>query len=437
MEQAVEEALHMVELLIYHLQGYVFFRVIGSFLQVRRSIVCKIAAVLLGVVVCGMVIFPNDTFNITFTIPLFFVMLLIGYRSGLLVRASVILLFFPIIIGLNFLGMDIAGFIFVRYAADMKIMNGLLLNILLLFILLFWILFMKQTEKRDTRIIEALDDRSWLLIDIICMASLAAVISCVYFTPEKSYKVWLCMLACVVTNTGCIRLVFYLAESIRSRMEKRTLELQRNYYQELEANQTEIRRFRHDINNHFSVAAQLLEEGKHGEAMEYFRKLSGQQSSGGRVFCKNSIVNAVLNSKYDRAMKYGIDCFFHIEIEQLLFIDSVDVCTIFSNTLDNAIEACMQIERKQDRRISVKARCTENGYFSYEIRNSKTNEIQVENGVYQTSKREGKSHGIESHGIGIENVKEAVRRYLGTIEVSYTENEFCVVVLVAEGHSLA
>lgn len=431
MERIFEQVFYGIGTMVYLLQGCIFFRVIGCFLETKKSILCKIITWMAAVNVCGMVIFPNDAVNITAVIPLFFFMLVLGYHGKLLVKISLLLLFFPIIIGLNFLGSEIGGFILFRYTSATHLVNEFISMVWVVLVMLFWLAFMKTMQKRGARIIEVLDDKSWKLMDVICLASLAAVISCVYFTPRESYKMWLCMFACVVTNLGSIRLVFYLAESMRSEMERRNLKLQRDYYQELEANQLELRSFRHDINNHFSVAAQLLEEERENEAKEYLQKLSGQLSAKGRSFCKNSIVNAVLNSKYNRAMEYGIDCFFHIEIEKLLFIDSIDICTIFSNTLDNAVEACMQIEREEERRISVKARCTDNGYFSYEVKNSKVNNIQVEKGKYKTGKKERKTHGL-----GMENVKDVVNRYQGNIEISYTDKEFCVVILVSEGHKL-
>lgn len=239
------------------------------------------------------------------------------------------------------------------------------------------------------------------------------------------------MLACMITNISAIRLVYYLAEHVRGKLVEKNLKLQQDYYQELEANQIEIRKFRHDMNNHFSVVSELLEDGKEAEAKEYFRNLSGQLRARSRTFCKDSIVNAVINSKYNRAVEQGIDCFFNIEIDALWFLDNLDICTIFSNTLDNAIEACMKVEQDK-RRISVKARCMENGYFSYEISNSKNQEIQVEEGHYKTWKRNTKSHGI-----GIENVRDVVKRYRGTMEISYDENTFCVLILISENSNLS
>ena len=96
-----------------------------------------------------------------------------------------------------------------------------------------------------------------------------------------------------------------------------------------------------------------------------------------------------------------IDSFFHISIDKMMMIDDVSLCTIFANTLDNAVEACQKIEDKAARRISVKARYTENGYFSYEIVNSKCNRIRMRRERFITDKADSASHGV-----GISSVKE-------------------------------
>lgn len=63
-------------------------------------------------------------------------------------------------------------------------------------------------------------------------------------------KVWLCAFACMATNIGSIYLAGYFVSSIRRDMEQRNLKLQQDYYKELEKNQAEIRKLRHDMNNH-------------------------------------------------------------------------------------------------------------------------------------------------------------------------------------------
>lgn len=418
--------------LLQFVQGFFFYKCLTYIVEPRKSRIVKMINWVLASAVCAMVIYPNDVVNITVLFPIFIFMLLVGFHGEVLTKVSVVLLFFPIIVAFNFLQGDFGLFVFKQFTDRSDTINYVLSTSFFSVSILFWYLFMRILRHKNRELKNILDQKSWLLLDIICLASLAAVISCVYFTPEESYKVWPCMLACILTNIGSIRLAYYLAGTIRAEHERRNLKLKKDYYEELEQNQQNLRRFRHDIHNHFIVAAGLLEEEKPEEAAAYIQKLSGQFASKGRVFCKNSIVNAVVNAKYNRACEAGIDCFVHIEIDRLLFVDDVDICTIFSNTLDNAIEACMQIEDTKGF-ISMKARCTKNRFFSFEIKNSRNGQIPIHEvkGRFQSKKQNEKDHGI-----GLENVKEVVARYEGTMDISYTEEEFQVVILISEESGL-
>lgn len=90
----------------------------------------------------------------------------------------------------------------------------------------------------------------------------------------------------------------------------------------------------------------------------------------------------------------------------------------------------MKVEKNM-RSISVKARCVGNQYFSYEIVNTKNQKTEEKNGKYTTWKKNEKSHGI-----GIENVKEVVKHYQGTMDITYDDKTFSVVILIAEGSRL-
>ena len=181
----------------------------------------------------------------------------------------------------------------------------------------------------------------------------------------------------------------------------------------------------HDMNNHLSVIQSLLRSGNQEEAERYMKELETQITTHTRFFCKNSIVNAMLNAKYNLAQEHSIDCFFHIDLEKLIGIDAVSLCCLFANTLDNAIEACVKIPDQNERRMSVKARVTENGYFTYEITNTKQNTIIEQKGRFQSDKEESKAHGL-----GLSNGREMVEKHRGTLNISYTEDSFTVAVLI-------
>lgn len=178
------------------------------------------------------------------------------------------------------------------------------------------------------------------------------------------------------------------------------------------------------MKNHLSVIYSFIQNRDFEGAAKYFRELSGELTVNNRIFCKNSIVNAVLNSKYSAALDKKIDCFFNISIDGLLGIDDVSLCSLFSNTLDNAIEACEKIQDISKRQISLKARY-DKGFLSYEISNSKANPVTVKKDRFVTEKKDKSSHGF-----GVQNVRDVVDKYAGNLDIAYTDDRFTVTVLI-------
>ena len=98
---------------------------------------------------------------------------------------------------------------------------------------------------------------------------------------------------------------------------------------------------------------------------------------------------------------------------------------IFSNLLDNAIEACGKMERKR-KWITV----------DIHMKNAMT-VIKVENSAFECPKRvngEFVSTKIkrEIHGYGIKSVQSIVEKYGGTGEWKYAEGVFSVCICFFE-----
>ncbi len=102
----------------------------------------------------------------------------------------------------------------------------------------------------------------------------------------------------------------------------------------------------------------------------------------------------------------------------------MDICSLFANTLDNAIEASKNIVNSLERKITIKAR-TNHNFFSYSITNTKANDIVKYKDVIISSKQDNKRHGF-----GLKNVCDIVEKYHGTIDIKYTDNEFTVIMII-------
>ena len=406
--------------------GFYFLRCLDCCLERRKGKLLFFITWIVCSAIASFVIFPQDATNITGIFLLFLLLNLVLYHGKWIIKLSMILILLPISAALNLLVMDIGGYLFFLYFTEQDALENTIFSTLFYSIaVIFWIVFYRLFHKNLTEIRNTFTTRAWYMISIICAASFVGIFTCVYFSPDTTWYIWLCTFACIITNVGSIRLAAYLADGIHADLERKNLQLQKNYYEELEQNQKQIRKFRHDMNNHLSVVGYLLQKGELQKARDYFDKISVYMQTANRKFCENSVVNAVLNAKYNLMTDAKIDGFFHISIDKLLFIDDVSLCTLFANTLDNAIEACQKIEAPDRRKLELKCRYTENGYFSLELINSKINEIVVQKNQY-ISDKEDKS----AHGIGISSIRDIVEKYEGTLDISYDDTSFKVVILI-------
>ena len=107
----------------------------------------------------------------------------------------------------------------------------------------------------------------------------------------------------------------------------------------------------------------------------------------------------------------------------LLGLETVDLCTIFGNALDNAIESCEKIADWKQREIRLKV-CRMQGFLA----------IYVENPYVQEPRREGErllstKRDQENHGYGLQGIREAVRRYGGEMDTEMKDGFFTLTLL--------
>ncbi|EGT3617386.1 sensor histidine kinase, partial [Clostridium perfringens] len=126
----------------------------------------------------------------------------------------------------------------------------------------------------------------------------------------------------------------------------------------------------------------------------------------------------------DACIKNKINLKVFIDFSDVNFMEYFDICTIFSNCIDNAIEACKKIREHERRYIYIKGVCV-NNFYVVKIENSKTNKIQKLKGEFLTDKKDKFLHGI-----GLKNIKSALEKYDGEISIEPLEDKFVLKMLI-------
>ncbi|WP_042276450.1 sensor histidine kinase [[Clostridium] dakarense] len=415
---------NLILLVSYFITSFYFYKVINSFCDVKDSKIFKLLSMVGAYLIPNAIIYASDIVNVGYTMIGFILMMVIFYKGSYIKNISVVMIFYPIVVSLNLLAKDLNGKIYLILGETLWL--DYFTTILEMGIIaLTWCLIYNFSKDKLNNISRYIDIKTWIMIDIISIAPFISIIVTIINTPNsKVLQAYPIAIACIVTNLSMIFLIEYIVKSVKNKLENQNLKLEYSYYKELEENQLEIRKLHHDMNNHLSIIYSFLEYDNLDGAKDYFNGLSDKFRVSNRVFCKNSIVNAVINSKYNLAIDNQIDCFFNIDIKNILPIEDIDLCSMFANTLDNAIEASQKISDISQRKISVKARC-DKGYFSYSITNNYNGNIKFNNGKYISDKDNNKMHGF-----GLENLDDIVKKYNGTLNITCSDLEFSILIII-------
>lgn len=209
-----------------------------------------------------------------------------------------------------------------------------------------------------------------------------------------------------------------------SALKDEYLRMSKAHYDELANHLREVRSIRHDLRAHMNVLESYIEEERWEQAKEYLKEIKEHQSGSGdvKINIGNELVNAVL---IDGMRSCGKDITLVCEgmLPRELNLSDYDLCTIFSNLLSNAVEACKKLRQKEKRIVLQIKRFQNNVVIMME--NPIEWEVPIERLGEFTSKTERKSHGY-----GIYNIKKAVKSYDGEVEFHVKDELFQVRILL-------
>ncbi len=212
----------------------------------------------------------------------------------------------------------------------------------------------------------------------------------------------------------------FLGQATKSNEENRLLlEKQLKYYQDMELMDTELRKFRHDIKNHFICMEWLFNSGKTDELQKYFRDLEQSFSFGQHLSLSgNDIVDAILHHDLPHDCNDKIKVTTQGSLPALHTVSAMDLCTLFSNMLSNAIASAEQCEREAATpKINIHFSGGKN-YFSIEMSNS----IPKQNFTIKNRIKD------RNHGHGTQKIKDVLEKYDGRHELQLKEDMITLTI---------
>lgn len=201
------------------------------------------------------------------------------------------------------------------------------------------------------------------------------------------------------------------------------LQRQQDEMQHLQQQYEEISILRHDFRNGIDCLCGMIEQGDCSGALAYAKRFKERKVNTilSQVQCSSTMLNAVVNAKFNDAQSKGIDTSLRLVV-QIPHDLEFDLSIMLSNLLDNAIEACEKNPSNAQILLTISE---EAGYYRLVVRNTIAASVLKKNQELKTEKANKKLHGW-----GLRSVTDLVSKRNGLIDFYEKEGMFYVDILL-------
>lgn len=293
-----------------------------------------------------------------------------------------------------------------------------------IFKVIFIMITISRNENKKRNDIELPNNifRSLLIIPFLSSFILVSILYLDYYYVHFSRAIVFSILIAIFLLNISVFVIFngirkYYSEYVQAIQTLNTIENKLSHYNELETSMQNVRLIKHDLKNSMTTVLGLLRIGQVRKAITYLNILLDNTENSNLVFyTKNEVLNYLLNKKIDFAKENKIKVVTHILIPEKLELGNDILSVILGNIIDNAINACIEIEDKSQKNIDIKIKVFQEKLI-----------IVVEN-TYDKHKQ--KSTKTVSNGLGLLSVKKLVNEKKGIYTVNLTENIYSVSILL-------
>ncbi len=196
------------------------------------------------------------------------------------------------------------------------------------------------------------------------------------------------------------------------------------YFKKYEELSEEIKSRRHDYKNHLISILSIAKNEESTSLVNYVDDILEAEGGADHILgINNKIMSSLINYNMNKMKKNSIVFEYDIDLPAEIHVSDVDMTIIIGNLLDNAIEACLNIE-VGNRYIDLDI---DSGYGKIDIliKNSIDGKVEIVNSHLHTIKKDK-----ENHGYGLNNIKKIVEKYNGHFKISNNNNEFIAELLL-------
>lgn len=271
------------------------------------------------------------------------------------------------------------------------------------------------------------------LLGAAAIALAAFVISNLSFimpdTPFSSATSSILYVRTLVDFGGLVMLVTQMEkrEELRMRSENQIMNvmLQRQYdqYRMSIDNIELLRREFHDL-KHYMIAIRAEEDPqKRDQYLEEMEQAILNQEA--LTNTGNRVLDVVLTTKSTYCSQKGINFTCLADGSLISFMHVKDICSIFGNALDNAIECVSQFDDPEKRLVTL-SMFQKNRFLMIQFENYTETVLELDsNCLPRTTKG-----NTQYHGYGLKSIQAAAQKYGGSMTLQSKDNWFTLSVLI-------
>lgn len=410
-------------------EAVVFFMMMDAIFERRRAFsIWQFAA---GIVVLTAMIRMVNSF-LLFRVGNAFGMILAAvlvslyfYRASWLKRVFVILFFWLLLLGVvEMLVLNVMCLIFGISATEVLTTPAYLLLGIIVSKALDLAVGYAFCMKNRMKIIE-INKTYWLIFFLLFTSAVVTTFLILGMLSElnsSNYNI-MAMVSCIGLYASTFLALYLYA---RSQQQNQIIRYQEQAEQQMQAQlkhmdeiilrQNELRAFRHDINNQLTALSGYLDAGDLAGSRQYLAGISDHfKSASPAINTGNNALDAILSAKRALAENHGIRFTSKLRVQENLPIAPEDLCIIFGNALDNAIEACDRLPADAERAISLHL-LQDAHTLTCIITNTAPSRRSASFVTSKTDKAQ--------HGFGLNNIREALDKYGVTPEITWEDGRF-------------
>ncbi len=286
-------------------------------------------------------------------------------------------------------------------------------------------LFFRYAKRGYDETLIELADGHWWMISAACVAFyMAVVLLATYPTPilerpEDTPAFSLLIILVVITMLIIAKVIRDQLRINRYRQTEELLNVQVSSFENalaaLEQDSQDIRILRHDLRHYETSLRNFLETGNIQGAMNLLGGIRELTHDPVAVsYCPDRALNSVLITYINAAKKLGAQVKTKIEVGDALPVDWAPLCILFSNALENAVNALADVPKPEDRELTIVF--FDRPVFAIGIYNTFAGQVKFgENGLPLAA---------PEHGYGTQSIQAFARKYGATLEFSTAQNVF-------------